>query len=485
MSDFLNKTFKLEEKGTNVRTEFRAGLTTFMAMVYILMVNAGMFSDPFGNGANVLGVSYEAMYITTAISAIIGTVLIGLLAGLPLAQAPGMGLNAFFVYTVCVGAGFTFANALTLILIEGIVFIILTITGLRKIIFDAIPSVVKKAIPAGIGLFIAFIGLQGAKLVIAKESTLVTLASFNILSDGFVWKNTMPILVALITFILIAILAKKNVKGAVVYGILGGTALYYLWGLTVPNFYAELGITMSNPFTAFAKFGTETFGKVFTEGFDYSAYLAKEGNSATSLIIVIVTSALAFCLVDMFDTMGTLYGACARGNLLVEREDGEKEVPNMEKAMLADAIATTAGSVLGTSTVTTFVESSAGTAEGGKTGLTSIFTALLFTVAMFLTPVAKLIPGVATYAALIYVGVLMMSCVKDIDWHDIGSALPAFLTIALMPFTYNISYGIAAGIISYILLNIVDVFNKKEEKKISIATYVIAILFIVMFMISN
>ena len=478
---FLDSKFMLEEKGTNVRTEFRAGLTTFMAMVYILMVNAGMFSDPFGDGTNVLGVSYGAMYITTAISAIIGTVLIGLLSGLPLAQAPGMGLNAFFVFTVCVGFGLTYANALVLVLIDGIVFITLTVTGLRKIIFDAIPSPVKKAIPAGIGLFIAFLGLQGAGLVVNDDSTLVNLVTFNLLGKA-TWASIMPVLVTLIAFLAMGILAKKNIKGAVVYGILGGAILYYIFGLTVPGFYDSLNITMSNPFNAFKEFGTQTFGKVFTEGFDFSGYLAQEGNNVGSLIIVIVTSSLAFCLVDMFDTMGTLYGACARGDLLIEKEDGEKEVPNMEKAMLADAVATTSGAILGTSTVTTFVESSAGVGEGGKTGLTSLVTAFFFFIAMFLTPVAELIPGAATNAALIYVGVLMISCVKDIDWHDIGVAIPAFLTIACMPFTYNISYGIAFGIISYVVINI---FDKGGYKKINIATYVIAALFIAMFLISR
>ena len=469
---FLNSKFKLEENGTNVRTEFRAGLTTFMAMVYILMVNAGMFSDA--------GVPYEAMYITTAISAIVGTVLIGLLAGLPLAQAPGMGLNAFFVYTVCLGFGLSYANALVLILVDGLVFIALTVTGLRKIIFDAIPGPVKKAIPAGIGLFIAFIGLQGAGIVVDDGSTLVNLTSFNLLGKA-TWASIMPVLVTILAFIAMGVLAKRGINGAVVYGILGGAVLYYVLGFTVPGFYEGFSLNMSNPLTAFAKFGTETFGKVFTEGFNFSAYLNK-GNTVGSLVIVIITSSLAFCLVDMFDTMGTLYGACARGNLLVEKEDGEKEVPNMEKAMLADAIATTSGAIFGTSTVTTYVESSAGTAEGGKTGLTSIFTSLFFVLAMFLTPVAMLIPSAATNAALIYVGVLMMASVKDIDWTDIGSAIPAFLTVSFMPFTYNISYGIAFGIISYVLITLLD---KKGYKKINVATYVIAALFIAMFLISR
>ena len=471
---FLNSKFRLEENGTDVKTEFRAGLTTFMAMVYILMVNADMFTAA--------GVSYEAMYITTAISAIVGTVLIGLLSGLPLAQAPGMGLNAFFVFTVCGTLKLTYANALVLVLLDGIIFVLLTVTGLRKIIFEAIPSPVKKAIPAGIGLFIAFIGLQGAGIVVGDPSTLVNLVSFNILNGGATWQTLMPIVVTLVAFLAMGILAKKNVKGAVIYGILGGTVLYYILGLIDYNHFLKGKITMSNPFEAFGKFGNDTFFKVFTEGFDFSGYLAVKGNTVGSLIIIIVTSALAFCLVDMFDTMGTLYGACARGNLLVEKENGEKEIPNMEKAMLADAVATTTGAIFGTSTVTTFVESSAGVGEGGKTGLTSMFTAIFFLIAMFLTPVAMLVPGAATNAALIYVGVLMMTSVKDIDWHDIGIAIPAFLTVAIMPLTYNISYGIAFGIISYVVINL---FNKDGYKKINVATYVIAALFITMFLISR
>ncbi|MBS1473715.1 MAG: NCS2 family permease, partial [Massilimaliae sp.] len=334
----VEKFFKLKDHGTTVRTEILAGLTTFFAMVYILMVNSGMFADPFGDGTNVLGVSYGAIYIATAISAVIGTLLIGLLANLPLAQASGMGLNALFVYTVCVGFGLTYANALVLVLIDGIVFIILTATGLRKKIFTAIPQAVRIAIPAGIGLFIAFLGLQNAKIVIPSTSTGVTLGSFNLLTEGN-WAVIMPMLVTVAAVLAIAIMSKKNVRGAVLWGILGGAVLYYLLGLTVPGFYAENPFTMSNPLDAFKAFGTEAFGKVFTEGFDFSAYAADHGTA--NLVLIIVTTSLAFCMVDMFDTIGTLYGACARGNMLTK--DGE--VPNMNRAMLADAIATTTGAV--------------------------------------------------------------------------------------------------------------------------------------------
>lgn len=473
-TSFFDRKFRITEKGSSIKTEIIAGLTTFLAMAYILVVNSGMFSA-------LEGVSFDAMYVTTALSAVIGTVLIGLMANLPLAQAPGMGLNAFFVYTVCFTLGFTYANALVFVLLDGLIFVILTVTGLRKIIFEAIPSAVKAAIPAGIGLFIAFLGLQDAKLVIPDASTGVTLASFN-LFNGTTWDKVMPLIVAVISILLIAVLSHKKVKGSILWGILGGTALYYLLGLTVPGFYNNFGDTFSfNPLKPFAAFGTETFGKVFTQGFDFSAYLAKDGNSVGGLVILFITTALAFCMVDMFDTMGTLYGACRGGNLLVEGKNGELEVPNMNKAMLADAVATCTGAVLGTSTVTTFVESSAGVAAGGKTGFTSLITAAAFLLALFFAPLAKLIPAYAYGAALVYVGVLMMGSVKDIDWSDVSVSVPAFLTMAMMPFTYNISYGIAFGLISYLVIKL---FSGKV-KDIKIGTWIITILFLAMFFLTH
>lgn len=473
-TSFFDRKFRITEKGSSIKTEIIAGLTTFLAMAYILVVNSGMFSA-------LEGVSFDAMYVTTALSAVIGTVLIGLMANLPLAQAPGMGLNAFFVYTVCFTLGFTYANALVFVLLDGLIFVILTVTGLRKIIFEAIPSAVKAAIPAGIGLFIAFLGLQDAKLVIPDASTGVTLASFN-LFNGTTWDKVMPLIVAVISILLIAVLSHKKVKGSILWGILGGTALYYLLGVTVPGFYNNFGDTFSfNPLKPFAAFGTETFGKLFTQGFDFSAYLAKDGNSVGGLVILFITTALAFCMVDMFDTMGTLYGACRGGNLLVEGKNGELEVPDMNRAMLADAVATCTGAVLGTSTVTTFVESSAGVAAGGKTGFTSLITAAAFLLALFFAPLAKLIPAYAYGAALVYVGVLMMGSVKDIDWSDVSVSVPAFLTMAMMPFTYNISYGIAFGLISYLVIKL---FSGKV-KEIKIGTWIITILFLAMFFLTH
>lgn len=466
----MEKIFHVKEAGSNVKTEVLAGTTTFMTMAYILMVNSGMFAE-------LPGVSYNAIYIATAISACIGTVLIGLLANLPLAQASAMGSNAFFVYTVCFGLGLSYANALVLILIDGILFILLTVTGLRKKIFEAVPTAVRVSIPAGVGLFIAFIGLQKSGLVVADSATYVTLASFNLLSGNTAWQDIMPMLVTIAVLIAIAVLTcRGGVKGAVLWGILGGTLLYYLLGFTIPGFYDGFADGLDfNPFAAFGDFAAHAFGKVFTEGFDFSPYLAE--HSPAELAVLIATTSLAFCLVDMFDTIGTLYGACARGNLLTE----EGEVPNMDKAMLADAIATTAGAVCGTSTVSSYVEASTGIAEGGKTGLAAMVTGALFFISMFLSPIAKLVPGCATAAALIYVGIMMMNCARNIDWLKTEEAVPAFLTLAIMPMTYNISYGIAFGVISYTLIH---VFTGKA-REIKAGTWVIAVLFTVMFFVTH
>ena len=465
--------FKLKERGTSVKTEFIAGMTTFFSMVYILMVNANMFADPFGDGSNPLGVSYGAIYIATAISAVVGTILAGLLANLPLAQASGMGLNAFFVYTVCIGFGLSYANALVLILIEGIVFILLTVTGLRKKIFDSLPNAVRIAIPSGIGLFIALLGLQNAGIVVDNASTLVDLASFNLRVQN--WGDIMPLVVTLCTLLAIVIMSIKKLRGAVLIGIVGGMALYYLLGLTVDGFYAELNINFISPVEAFKEFGTQSLFKVFTDGFDFSAYVAQHGSA--NLILTIVTTALAFCMVDMFDTLGTLYAACERANLL----DESGEPINMNRGMLSDAIATTTGAICGTSTVTTFSEVNAGVAAGGRTGLTSIFCGAFFFVAMFLSPIAQLVPSCATAAALIYVGILMMASIKKIEWDDFKTCVPAFLTLAVMPFTYNISYGIAFGLISYIVISVFC----GDFKKIKASSWVIAFLFIAMLLLTH
>ena len=460
--------FGLKQRGTTIKTEVLAGITTFMAMAYILFVNAGMF-------ANLGTVSYEAIYIATALSACVGTVLTGLIANLPLAQASGMGLNAFFVFTMCFGFGFSYQNALVMVLLDGIVFTILTVTGLRKIIFDAIPSVVKMAIPAGIGLFIAYIGFQSAGIIIPDSSTASAMTSFNIVSGGITWAALMPILVTIITILVIAALVALRKRGAVLIGILIGTILYYAGGFTIPGFYDAFALSSINFGGAFKAFNDEALFAVFRSGFDFSGYIAAHGEA--SFIFTLITSMLAFCLVDMFDTMGTLYGACSRGGLMTE--DGE--VLSLNKAMLSDAIATIFGAICGTSTVTTYVESSAGVAEGGRTGLTALTTAGLFFIAMFFAPIASLIPGAATAAALIYVGAFMLSSVLKVDWDNAEAAVPAFLTIAFMAFSYSISNGIGIGVISYTLIKI---FTGKI-KEVNIATWVIDLLFVAMFLFSH
>ena len=308
----MERFFQVKEHGSTVKTEIMAGITTFMAMAYILMVNAGMFADPFGDGTNVLGVSYGAVYVATAISAVVGTLLIGFLSNLPLAQASGMGLNAYFVYTVCVGMGLSYANALVLVLFDGVIFVLLTVTGLRKLIFDAIPHSVKVAISSGIGLFIAFIGLQNAGIVVNSSSTCVTLHSFNVFTGTETWATIFPMLITILAVFAIGAMSKKKVRGAVLWGILGAAVVYYAVGLlTVPGFYASAvapNLT-SDFFGAFRDFGTQSFLAVFKTGFDFSGYIA--ANGVGPFVIMLLTTMLAFCMVDMFDTLGTLYGACS------------------------------------------------------------------------------------------------------------------------------------------------------------------------------
>ena len=484
----VDEWFGITKSGSNYRTEIVAGLTTFMAMVYILMVNAGMFSgvitsdDPYG-----------AAYIATAIGAIIGTLLMAFMAKMPLAQASGMGINAFIVFTLLDKAtGLTYANCMVFVLLDGVVFLLLTVTGLRRQIFEAIPAGVRHAIPVGIGMFIAFIGMQQAGIIVDNPSTLTGFISFNVLSgtDFMVYDainnayvGMLPAIVAILGVIAIAILSKKNVKGAVLWGLLGSAVLFYVlagiaYGANVSA--AKIlfdNIELSNPFKAFAAWGKDSVGVVFYEGFDFSHYLGTDGNNVGTLIVVLITSALSLCMIDMFDTIGTLYGACSKGNLL-----DENGTPlNMEKMMLADAIATCTGSIAGTSTVTTFVESSSGVAAGGKTGFTSLVTGICFIIAMFLSPIAQLIPRCATATALIWVGVLMMSSVTKIDWSDAADAIVAFVTFMVMLLGYSISKGIGMGIITFILVRL---FTGKV-KEISVATWVIGVIFLATFLVSS
>lgn len=484
----LDGYFGITKAGSTIKTEIIAGLTTFMTMVYILMVNAGMFGVDAGAW---LGVSYGAIYITTAIAAIIGTLLMAFLAKLPFAQAPGMGLNAFFCFTVTMPVafggqyGYSYANALVIVLASGILFLCLTFGGVREKIVRAVPSVIRIAIPAGIGLFIAFIGFQNAGIIVANASTLVQLFPMTVVgANAISFAELMPKFVTILTVIAMAVLAKKNVKGAILWGILGGAVLYYILG---GIFCREIiSVSWSSPIDAFKDFGTQSVGKVFTEGFN-GLFTGEDGAFVFSKLLNFVAIFISFAMVDMFDTIGTLLGTATRANML----DEKGEVPNMKRALLCDSIATCTGAILGTSTVTTFVESSAGVAEGGRTGLTALVVAILFFIAMFLSPIAQLIPSCATAAALIYVGVLMMACVTNIDWHDPAAAVPAFLTIVMMLLTYSISYGIAFGFISYTLIKLctgkirrkVDEEGNLIEEGIHPITAVLSVLFLLNFLL--
>ena len=476
--------FGITKSGSNFKTETVAGVTTFMAMVYILMVNAGMFEGVIG-GAD----PYGAAYIATSVGAIVGTFLMAFLARMPLAQASGMGINAFIVFTLLNKTGLTYANSMVFVLIDGVIFLILTVTGLRRKIFEAIPAGVRHAIPVGIGLFIAFIGLQQAGVIVDESSTLTTFVSFNLLNDpSFVtYANgtvggILPAIVALIGVVIIAVLSKKNVKGAILWGLLGSAVLYYVFaGIAVGagsqgaiDMFRD--ISLSNPIDAFKAWGTDSVGVVFYEGFNFDQYLSTGTNSGGSLAVVLITSALSLCMIDMFDTIGTLYGACSKGNLL----DKDGTPIRMEKMMLADAIATCTGAIAGTSTVTTFVESSSGVVAGGRTGFTSFVTGMCFVLAMFLSPIAQLIPRSATATALIWVGVLMMSSVTKVDWSDAAEAIVAFMTFITMLLGYSISKGIGMGIITYIVIQVCT----GNIKKITIPTWVIGAIFLATFLLT-
>lgn len=448
----LEKIFKLKQNNTTVRTEILAGITTFMTMAYILAVNPSIL------GNDITGMDPNAVLIATAIAACIGSLCMGLIANYPFALAPGLGLNAYFTYTVCGAMHYSWQVALFAVFVEGIVFIILSLTNVREAIFNAIPLQLKKGISVGIGLFIAFIGLQGANVVVDSESTLVTVVNFreNIHTVGIC-----AILAILGTF-LIAILYHKKVKGAILIGILVTWVvgiLCQLTGLYVidaeAGFYSLIPSWSNFDLTALGK----TFGQCFT-GVDF----------ASIKILDFIVIVFAFFYVDLFDTLGTLIGVANKANML----DKEGKLPRIKHALCADAIATTAGAVLGTSTTTTYVESSAGVSEGGRTGLTAVVTGLLFLASMFLSPIFIAIPSFATAPALIFVGFLMVSTVVEIDFEDLTETVPAYLALLTMPILYSISEGIAIGTISYVVINVCA----GKAKKIKPLMYILAVLFV-------
>ena len=449
----LEKFFKLKENKTDVRTEIMAGITTFMTMAYILAVNPSILGDA--------GMDRNAVLIATALASFIGTAIMALLSNYPFALAPGMGLNAYFAYTVVLGMGYSWQIALLAVFVEGLIFIILSVTNIREAIFNSIPLTLKYAVSGGIGLFIAFIGMQNAKIIVNSDSTLITYQTFkgeNFSSVG------MGALLALAGVIITGILIIKNVKGNILFGILITWVLGIiceLIGVYVPN--PEAGMYSVIP-TAFVSFDFTSLGNTFGQVF--------KADVTNVRIFDFITIMFAFLFVDIFDTLGTLIGVAAKADFL----DKDGKLPRIKGALMADAVATSFGAILGTSTTTTFVESASGVSEGGRTGLTSITTGLLFLLAVIFSPLFLSIPSFATAPALIIVGFFMISNVVKINFNDASEAIPAFLAIAFMPLCYSISEGIAIGVISYTLLNLFT--GKAKDKKISILMYVLTVLFI-------
>lgn len=454
----LEKLFKLSENHTDVKTEILAGITTFMTMAYILAVNPSILSAT--------GMDQGALFTATALISFIGTLLMAFLANYPFALAPGMGLNAYFAYTVVLGMGYSWEFALTAVFAEGIIFILLSLTNVREAIFNAIPKNLKSAVSVGIGLFIAFVGLQNAKIVIGG-STLVQLFSvekYNELNGVNASFNDVGITVALalIGILVTGILVIKNVKGNILWGIL------ITWILGIICQFA--GIYVPNPELGFYNLLPD-----FSNGLSIpslSPILFKldfHGIVSADFVVIL----FAFLFVDLFDTIGTLVGVSSKAGML----DENGKLPRIKGALLADAIATTAGAALGTSTATTFVESASGVTEGGRTGLTALTTGILFGLSLFLSPFFLAIPSFATAPALIIVGLYMLSNITNIDFADMSEAIPCYICIIAMPFFYSISEGIALGIIAYVVLNLVT--GKAKEKKLILLLYILAIIFII------
>ena len=425
--------FKLKENNTNVKTEILAGITTFMTMAYILVVNPSILSQS--------GMDFGAIFTATALATIVTTLLIGLYAKLPFAAAPGMGLNAFFAFTVVKGMGYSWQFALTAVLLEGIIFILLTVFNIREAIVNCIPLNIKRAISVGIGLFIAFLGFDNAKIVIHKEgSTLVQLGN---LKDPFT-------LLAIIGIIITAVLVARKVKGALLIGIVATTLIGIPMGITkIPTSFITAPPSLRPTFMQF------------------------EWNHVFSLDMLVVL--FTFLFMDMFDTIGTLVGVATKADMIDEKGN----VPRAKHALLADAIGTTLGACLGTSALTAYVESASGVAEGGRTGLTAVSTAVMFIIALFLSPLFLMIPSPATAPALILVGLFMLEPIKEIDLVDFTEAIPAFITLIIMPLSYSIADGIAFGMISYVIIKLAS----GKAKEVSFATYIISALFILKFFI--
>lgn len=458
----LEKLFRLKENNTTLRTEVIAGFTTFITMAYIIFVNPNILRMAGMNSAGALGddaLAYNAfndpvvgaVMVATVLSSALATLIMGLYANYPFALAPGMGLNAFFTFTVVIKMGYSWQSALGAVFVSGIVFIIITITGIREAIVNAIPLSLKNAVSAGIGLFIALIGFSNAGIVVSDPATIIGLGNL-----------TEPhTLLALMGLAITGILMARKVKGAILLGIIITTLLGIPVGIvSIPEGFTPVSLPPSL---------TPTFMKLdFKELFNLSG-----GAGILDAVIGFLGVVLAFTYVDLFDTLGTLVGTGAKAGML----DKEGRLPRINKALMADAVGTSAGALLGTSTVTTYIESAAGIMEGGNTGLTSVVVSLLFLASLFLAPVAGLVPAAATAPALIIVGVLMMGAVREIDFSDFSEALPAFMTIVIMPFSYSIANGIAAGLVFYPLVKVIS----GRAREVHPIIYILAFLFVLRF----
>ena len=447
----LEKVFKLSENHTTVKTEVIGGITTFMTMAYILAVNPSILSAS--------GMDSSAVAMSTALAAFIGTMCMALMANYPFALAPELGLNAYFAYTVCGTMGYSWQFALLAVFVEGLVFIVLSLTNVREAIFNAIPLQLKKGVSVGIGLFVAFIGLQNGYLVASSESTKVTVVNFT---ENF-HTTGISALLCFIGVIIIAVLYYKNIKGSFLIGIFATWVLGMLCQVTgIYEVTPDAGFYSLIP-SQIVSFNLSSLGETFGACFSNAAF---DGMNILDMIVIV----FAFLFVDMFDTLGTLIGVANKANML----DNDGKLPRIKQALLADAIATSAGAVLGTSTTTTFVESSSGVADGARTGFASVVTGFLFLLAIFFTPLFVTIPGFATAPALIFVGFLMFMSVTEIDFSNLAEAVPAYLCLLTMPLMYSISEGIAVGVISYVIINVCA----GKAKKIHPLMYVLAVLFV-------
>ncbi|MEF9895023.1 MAG: NCS2 family permease [Clostridia bacterium] len=455
----VDKLFHLTEKGTDVKTEIIAGVTTFMTMAYILAVNPSILSA--------CGMDSGAVFTATALASLIATVLMAWFANYPFVLAPGMGLNAYFAYTVVLQMGYSWQMALAAVFVEGLIFIALSLTHVREAIFNAIPMPLKHAVSAGIGLFIAFIGLQNSHLVKGNPATLVSVFSFKgAIAGGMFSTEGITVLLSIVGVLITAILIVKKVKGNILWGILATWALGILCQFT--------GLYTPDPAAGFFNLLPD-----FSNGIAIPSlaptFMQMDFSKMLSLDFMVVI--FAFLFVDMFDTLGTLIGVASKANML----DKDGKLPQIKGALLADAIGTSVGAVLGTSTTTTFVESAAGVSEGGRSGLTALVSAALFGLALFLSPIFLAIPAFATAPALIVVGFLMVSAILKVNFENAYDAIPAFICLIAMPFMYSISEGIAMGTISYVIINLVG--GKERRKTISVVMYILAILFVLKYIL--